>query len=217
MQASPADESSFVGVSATMASKTRRIEITIHAIAQLITAPSLRNARNCNYLSAQTRRTICSCGRPEDSIMRRFSMVVFICILAAGCATQYRPSDESITGGFSETQLAPDTWRVLVEGNSFTSRRHAEQFLMRRCAELALEQGKRYFVLGDHNAWMNVHRTKSGVAAWPINRAEVTVVSERDRDTFDAVDIIERTNAAAGGRLSARARRTFETFKDSVS
>jgi hypothetical protein len=149
--------------------------------------------------------------------MRRFSAVFVICILAAGCATQYRPSDESITGGFSETQLAPDTWRVLVEGNSFTSRRHAEQFLMRRCAELALEQGKRYFVLGDHDAWMNVRRTKSGVAAWPINRAEVTVVSERDRDTFDAVDIIERTNAAADGRLSSRARQTFDAIKNTLS
>jgi len=149
--------------------------------------------------------------------MRRFSVVIVICILAAGCATQYRSSDASITGGFSETQLAPDTWRVLVEGNSFTSRHHAEQFLMRRCAELALEQGKRYFVLGDHDAWMNVRRTHSGVAAWPINRAEVTVVSERDRDTFDAVDIIERTNAAAGGRLSSKARHTFESFKDTLS
>jgi len=149
--------------------------------------------------------------------MRRLSVVIVICLLAAGCATQYRSSDESITGGFSETQLAPDTWRVLVEGNSFTSRRHAEQFLMRRCAELALEQGKRYFVLADHDAWMNVRRTKSGVAAWPINRAEVTVVSDHDRDTFDAVDIIERTNAAADGRLSARARRTLESIKDTAS
>jgi len=149
--------------------------------------------------------------------MRRLSVVFVFCILAAGCATQYRSSDESFTGGFSETQLAPDTWRVLVEGNSFTSRRHAEQFLMRRCAELALEQGKRYFVLGDHDAWMNVRRTHNGVAAWPINRAEVTVVSDKERDTFDAVDIIERTNAAAGGRLSSRARRTLDSFKDTLS
>ncbi|HEV7427317.1 MAG TPA: hypothetical protein VGQ46_13205 [Thermoanaerobaculia bacterium] len=149
--------------------------------------------------------------------MRRVSAIIVFCILAAGCATQYRPSDESITGGFSETQLAPDTWRVLVEGNSFTSRRHAEQFLMRRCAELALEQGKRYFVLGDHDAWMGVRRMKSGVAVWPVNRAEVTVVSERDRDTFDAIDIIERTNAAAGGRLSSQARRTFDAIKNTVS
>jgi hypothetical protein len=143
--------------------------------------------------------------------------VIITCILAAGCATQYRSSDESITGGFSETQLAPDSWRVLVEGNSLTSRRHAEQFLMRRCAELALEQGKRYFVLADHDAWMNVRRTKSGVAAWPINRAEVTVIPERESDAFDAVEIIERTNAAAGGRLSSRARHTLDSIKETAS
>jgi len=149
--------------------------------------------------------------------MRKFSMVFVICILAAGCATQYRSMDESITGGFTETQLAPDTWRVLVEGNGFTTRGEAEQFLMRRCAELALEQGKRYFVLGDHDAWVNVRRSQSGVSTRPINRAEVTVVSEHDRDTFDAVEIIERTNAAAGGRLSSKARRTLETLKNTLS
>jgi hypothetical protein len=156
-------------------------------------------------------------GRAEVSIMRKLSMVFVICILAAGCATQYRSSDESISGGFSETQLAPDTWRVLVEGNGFTTRGEAEQFLMRRCAELALEQGKRYFVLGDHDAWMNVRRTQSGISTRPINRAEVTVVSEHDRDAFDAVEIIERTNEAAGGRLSSKARRTLETFKNTLS
>lgn len=149
--------------------------------------------------------------------MRRLSVVFVFCILAAGCATQYRSSDESITGGFSETQLAPDTWRVLVEGNGFTTRGEAEQFLMRRCAELALEQGKRYFVLGDHDAWMNVRRSRDGISTRPINRAEVTVVSEKDRDTFDAVDIIERTNAAAGGRLSSRARQTLDAIKSTLS
>ena len=149
--------------------------------------------------------------------MRRLSVIFVICILAAGCATQYRPIDESITGGFTETQLAPDTWRVLVEGNSFTSRGDAEQYLMRRCAELALEQGKRYFVLADHDAFLRVERSRDGIMRWPINRAEVTVVSEKDRDTFDAVDIIERTNAAAGGRLSSRARRTLDAIKSTFS
>jgi hypothetical protein len=145
--------------------------------------------------------------------MRRFSVVIVICILAAGCATQYRSIDESLTGGFSETQLAPDSWRVIVEGNGFTTRGEAEQFLMRRCAELALEQGQRYFILGGHDAWVKARRTKSGVNNSPVNEAVVTVTAEKDRDAFDAVEIIERTNEAAGGRLSAKARQTLDSMK----
>jgi hypothetical protein len=145
--------------------------------------------------------------------MRRLSVVIITCILAAGCATQYRSIDSSLTGGFTETQLAPDSWRVMVQGNGFTTRGEAEQFLMRRCAELALEQGKRYFVLGGHDAWMNARRTKSGVVFWPMNEAVVTATSEKDRDAFDAVEIIERTNEAAGGKLSAKARQTLDSMK----
>jgi len=145
--------------------------------------------------------------------MRRFSMVFVICILAAGCATQYRSIDQSLTGGFSETQLAPESWRVIVEGNGFTTRGEAEQFLMRRCAELTLEQGQRYFVLGGHDAWVNARRTRSGVTTWPVNQAVVIVTSEKERDAFDAVEIIKRTNEAAGGRLSAKARQTLDSMK----
>jgi hypothetical protein len=139
-------------------------------------------------------------------------MIFVICILAAGCATQYRSSDESVTGGFSETQLAPDTWRVLVEGNGFTTRGEAEQFLMRRCAELALEQGDRYFILEGHDAWMQARRTRSGIVTSPVNQAVVIVSSERNRDSFDAVQIIERTDAAAGGKLSAKARKSLNSM-----
>jgi hypothetical protein len=138
-------------------------------------------------------------------------------LLTSGCATGYQPSDEAVNGGFSETRLAPDTWRVLVEGNVFSTRGEVEQFVMRRCAELTLEQGKRYFVLGGHDAWMRAERDGRSVLEKPANAAVFTALSERDRDAFDAIDVIKDTNAIAGGKLSSSAKRTLETMMSNAS
>lgn len=137
-----------------------------------------------------------------------------ISLLTLGCATTYTSADDSVTGGYTDTRLAPDTWLVVVQGNSLTSRGEVEQYAMRRCAELTLEQGKRYFVLEQHRAWMEVERTPSGIATFPKNRAVVTAMDEKSGDTFDAVTIIEETNKIANGKLSQKAKQTLSTLSD---
>src|SRR5215212_1966687 len=127
--------------------------------------------------------------RRVQTMKRMIAVAAVAAVLSAfGCATGYESSDTSISGGFSEIKLTPDSWRVLVEGNGFTSRGEAEQILMRRCAELALEQGKRYFVLSGRDAWMAARRTSpKHVVTSPVDIAVVTAVSEKERDAFDAV------------------------------
>ena len=128
-----------------------------------------------------------------------------IALLAAGCATTYTSADEGF-GGYSEIRLAPDSYRVLIEGNGFTSRAEAEQFAMRRCAELTLEQGKRYFILERHRAWVDRRYSDLGSSEFPKNEAIVTFVDEKSRDAFDAVTVIEETNKVANGKLSSKAK-----------
>jgi hypothetical protein len=145
--------------------------------------------------------------------MKRLAVVIAV-ILMAGCATGYQSSDESITGGFSEIRLAPETWRVLVEGNGMTSRSAAEKILMRRCAELTLEQGKRYFVLESHDAWLarRVSRSSDGsvsVHFAPRNEAVVTALATKESNAFDAIRIVAETDELAEGKLSQTARRTI--------
>lgn len=138
-------------------------------------------------------------------------------LLALGCATGHQSSDFGVSGGLSETRLAPDTWRVLVEGNGFSTRSEIEQFLMRRCAELTLEQGRRYFALSDHDAWTDTQPTDSGFVTSPANEAVVTALDAKDGSAFDAVEIIKATNAAADGKLSARAKQTLDDLTASAS
>ena len=137
------------------------------------------------------------------------SLAVLLFVFAAACATQYRSIDDSVSGGFTETRLAPDMWRVRVEGNGFTRRDEAQQFLFRRCAELTLEQGKRYFLLEGHEAWTRVELTSVGAVGSPADEAVMTVLDERNAHAFDAAEIIAQTNEAAGGRLSAPAKKTL--------
>jgi hypothetical protein len=137
------------------------------------------------------------------------TIILLTTFLMLACATGYQSSDDSVTGGYTETRLAPDEWRVLVEGNGFTTREEAEQILMRRAAELTLEQGKRYFVLTAHRAWLNAKWSGHHVVTAPADQAIVTALSESDARAFDAVTIVQETNEVAGGRLSKAAKETL--------
>ena len=147
---------------------------------------------------------------------RQMAVAALAMLFAVGCATQYGSYDQSITGGYSEVRLTPNSWRVLVEGNGFTERGEVEQFLMRRAAELTLEEGKRYFVLDEHDAWTKRGFTSQGhLKTWPANGAIVTALATDDGNAFDAVKIVAETDKVAEGRLSKAARRTLEMFSAS--
>jgi hypothetical protein len=72
-------------------------------------------------------------------------VVAVIGAVASGCATTYQSS--SFTGGFKETQLAPDVFRVSFSGNAFTSPERVQDFALLRAAELTLANNARYFAV----------------------------------------------------------------------
>lgn len=71
-----------------------------------------------------------------------FSLTLLTALLF-GCATAYQP--QGMTGGFTETQLAPDVWRVNFHGNGLTKGERAKDFAMLRSAELAMANGFTHF------------------------------------------------------------------------
>jgi hypothetical protein len=76
-------------------------------------------------------------------------LTVTAVVSLSGCATTYHSN--SYTGGFSETQLAPDTFRVMFSGNSYTSGERAQDFALLRAAELTLQGGFSHFAIVDEN------------------------------------------------------------------
>ncbi len=74
-----------------------------------------------------------------------FIGVAFLILLMTACATGYQSS--GFTGGFKDTQLAPDIFRVSFFGNSFTSSDRVQDFALLRAAELTLANNAQYFTV----------------------------------------------------------------------
>lgn len=77
--------------------------------------------------------------------MLSFIGVAFLIPLIAACATGYQSS--GFTGGFNDTQLAPDIFRVSFSGNAFTSSDRVQDFALLRAAELTLANNAQYFAV----------------------------------------------------------------------
>lgn len=72
----------------------------------------------------------------------------FVCgVVLSGCATGYKQS--GITGGYSETQLSENAFRVAFNGNGYANRERVFDFALLRAAEVAIQHGFRYFVVVD--------------------------------------------------------------------
>lgn len=69
--------------------------------------------------------------------------VGFCACLLAGCATPY--SQNSMLGGFQETEIAPALYRVTFTGNAYTSLDRVRLYTLLRCANFTLEKGCGYF------------------------------------------------------------------------
>lgn len=76
---------------------------------------------------------------------RALSLTVALAI--AGCASPYKT--EGFGGGFSETQLEKNVFRVSFRGNGFTSPERAEEFALLRSAELTIDHGYTHFAFID--------------------------------------------------------------------
>ena len=81
----------------------------------------------------------------KEKIMRNLPFLVLIFI--AACATPYQNS--GLAGGFSETRLSENVFRVSFRANAYSRGERAEDFALLRCAELALEHGYSHFALAD--------------------------------------------------------------------
>ena len=70
-----------------------------------------------------------------------------VLIHVSGCATTYQPN--SFSGGFSETQLDSNVFRVSFRGNGLTGAERAEEMALLRSAELTLNNGFSHFAIVD--------------------------------------------------------------------
>jgi hypothetical protein len=81
--------------------------------------------------------------------MKNITSLFLLVTLIGGCATNYQ--QQGFTGGFSETQLRQDIYRVTFKGNAYTGSERAADYTLLRCAELTKESGYQYFKVIDES------------------------------------------------------------------
>ena len=87
---------------------------------------------------------------------RTFAAVASAVALAAGLSacvspTPYQPLVKGgvTSGGYTETRIEPNRWRVTFAGNTMTKRETVEGYLLFRAAELTLQNGDDWFAMVD--------------------------------------------------------------------
>ena len=138
-------------------------------------------------------------------------LVIAVCGLA--CATAYQ--SKRLSGGFEETRLGEGMYQVRFQGNGYTSQDKASQFLLRRCAELTLEQGGRYLAIGNADRQTSISAGAGLIFNFPHGQAIFRILPDKSADpmAIDAIAVVEDTNAAAGGVLSPKAREAIKAIK----
>jgi len=71
------------------------------------------------------------------------TIIPLLFLLLTSCATDYQ--SRGFAGGYSDTQLAPDVFKVTFRGNGYTDPERAQDFALLRAAELTLSNGYHYF------------------------------------------------------------------------
>lgn len=87
-------------------------------------------------------------------------VAVFFTFFLSACATPYKT--DGFMGGFSETQLERNVFRVSFRGNAFTRPERVEEMTLLRSAELALKNGFTHFAIIDSQS-----RVKLGSVTTP--------------------------------------------------
>ena len=77
--------------------------------------------------------------------MKTLTALAIAAALVSACATKYQ--SVGFTGGFTDTQLAPDMFRVSFSGNAATSADRVQDFALLRAAELTLANNFKFFAV----------------------------------------------------------------------
>jgi hypothetical protein len=99
--------------------------------------------------------------------------VVFLLALG-GCATKYAPRSALNIGGYTETKIAPHTWRVRFDGNQHLLPNQGDEFAKLRAADLCLADHKPFMRLSQFSTDLEYLRGGGRVVRHPPNASSET-------------------------------------------
>ncbi len=87
----------------------------------------------------------------SKSIALALSLTFTAALSACVTSTPYQLNSKAASGGYSETKLEPNRFRVTFSGNTSTPREKVDDYLLFRAAELTLAQGFDTFTIADRH------------------------------------------------------------------
>jgi hypothetical protein len=126
--------------------------------------------------------------------MRHLFTAVCASVALVGCATPYQPS--GLLGGFSESQLDTDVFRVAFTGNALTPQSAAEEMTLLRSAEMALRNGFGYFIILDAKS-----RTHTSTVTTPRTATTTGTVTGYGQAAY-----VSATTTHSGGEAIVQSR-----------
>lgn len=79
--------------------------------------------------------------------MNKAAALLVLVVLISGCATGYH--SQGFTGGYTDIKLQDDIYKVSFKGNGYCGSERAYNMALLRCAEVALNNGYKYFIIID--------------------------------------------------------------------
>lgn len=99
----------------------------------------------------------------KQKSMKPIILISLAVFFLQGCGTSYQTSyqSDSFSGGYSDSQLDENVFKVSFRGNGSTRRDRVADFTLLRSAELAIQNGYNYFVIIDANSYTStsIHTT----------------------------------------------------------
>jgi len=141
------------------------------------------------------------------SIISKIAASVFLCIatiILIGCSTPYKP--KGFLGGYSDYQIAEDMFSVSFRGNGYTSDETAQKYLLRRCCEVAKNNGYTCFSLaGSQDNTKTIQFTNSSTNLTGSYSGNTNTYGSIRSNSFDA-------HSHQSGTFSAFANTNSQTF-----
>lgn len=81
-----------------------------------------------------------------------FIIPIYTLLVILSCSTPYQP--KGALGGYSSTNLHDTYYRVAFHGNQHTQADTVFNFLLRRCAEITIDKGYKYFVIYEDSSYV---------------------------------------------------------------
>ena len=131
--------------------------------------------------------------------MRNVLLVLLACVVLSGCASTYEAKQGGlhglINGGYTSTKIQDDIYKIAYESNAATSSDITQNYALLRCAEVALENNYKYFVIAEKLIESKQYINESGTSFVPVATNTIKCFKDKPQDSPTMVYDAEQVKA----------------------